>query len=257
MALNTSRSATGRLLKQWSSQSTIPLLASSKPAAYAAPFSTSSTRQSAETAGGQNSAPTEDLPRWAQTPPRMKAPFSPHITKDPSRSKWTVNSDPKRLDEAMDNFLGRDGHRLLPEELKWLSITHKSFDQGRRGFNDRLAYLGRHICIQEVTEAILQPGSAFVPESLSPKKDDGQGDQFAGRREPFEDTTLRGLGNLSTVQPADVFTIEKVAKVAVLSGIPEIVRWKPRLVRTGPYTWQQPSSKKQTRQQVLWSTWNT
>jgi large subunit ribosomal protein L15 len=31
---------------------------------------------------------------------------------------------------------------MLSEEVKWLAITHKSFDQGRRGFNDRLANMG-------------------------------------------------------------------------------------------------------------------
>jgi large subunit ribosomal protein L15 len=72
----------------------------------------------------------------------MKAPFSPHITRDPARSRWKVNDDPKKLDDALNRFLGRDGERMLPEELKWLAVTHKSFDQGRRGFNDRLAFLG-------------------------------------------------------------------------------------------------------------------
>ena len=72
----------------------------------------------------------------------MIAPFSPHITKNPARRHWEVNNDPKKLDAALTKFLGRDGDRLLPEELKWLAVTHKSFDQGRRGFNDRLAFLG-------------------------------------------------------------------------------------------------------------------
>lgn len=73
----------------------------------------------------------------------MKAPFSPHITKNPARSVWSVNTDPKKLDEMYIKFLGRDGDKMLPEEVKWLAVTHKSFDQGRRGFNDKLAYLGK------------------------------------------------------------------------------------------------------------------
>ena len=32
---------------------------------------------------------------------------------------------------------------MLTEEVKWLAVTHKSFDHGKRGYNDRLAYLGR------------------------------------------------------------------------------------------------------------------
>ena len=33
---------------------------------------------------------------------------------------------------------------MLSEETKWLAVTHKSFDHGRRGFNDRLAFLGKY-----------------------------------------------------------------------------------------------------------------
>jgi len=55
---------------------------------------------------------------------------------------WTVNSSPERLDEMYERLLGPGGSKMLPEELKWLAVTHKSFDQGRRGFNDRLALMG-------------------------------------------------------------------------------------------------------------------
>ena len=80
--------------------------------------------------------------RWAYTPPATKAPFSLARPKDPRRSVWTTNEDPKKLDRFYEKFLGASGPGMLPEELKWLAVTHKSFDQGRRGFNDRLAYFG-------------------------------------------------------------------------------------------------------------------
>jgi large subunit ribosomal protein L15 len=41
-----------------------------------------------------------------------------------------------------NRLLGRDGEKMLPEEIKWLAVTHKSFDYGRRGFNTKLAYFG-------------------------------------------------------------------------------------------------------------------
>jgi large subunit ribosomal protein L15 len=41
-------------------------------------------------------------------------------------------------------LLGEGGDKLLSEEVKWLAVTHQSYDQGRRGFNDRLSYLGMH-----------------------------------------------------------------------------------------------------------------
>jgi hypothetical protein len=34
------------------------------------------------------------------------------------------------------------GAALLRDETKWLAVTHKTFDQGKRGFNERLAFYG-------------------------------------------------------------------------------------------------------------------
>jgi large subunit ribosomal protein L15 len=70
----------------------------------------------------------------------MTAPYPIHI-KDPEKA-WESNSDPAKLDRFYNKFLGRGGDSVLTEEAKWLAITHKSFDQGRRGFNDRLAFFG-------------------------------------------------------------------------------------------------------------------
>lgn len=80
-------------------------------------------------------------PRWAVTPERMKAPFQPARIKNPAKA-FQVNEDPAKLDRMYNTFLGRGGDSLLTEEIKWMAVTHKSFDQGRRGFNDRLALFG-------------------------------------------------------------------------------------------------------------------
>ena len=80
-------------------------------------------------------------PRWSYTPQQMKAPFPPQRIKDASKP-WECNSDPEKLDRFYIKFLGRGGDTVLTEEVKWQAITHKSFDQGRRGFNDRLAFFG-------------------------------------------------------------------------------------------------------------------
>lgn len=74
----------------------------------------------------------------------MKAPY-PWRIKDPDKV-WECNSDPARLDQFYIKFLGRGGEKVLTDEIKWLAITHKSFDQGRRGFNDRLAFFGLCPC---------------------------------------------------------------------------------------------------------------
>lgn len=80
-------------------------------------------------------------PRWSYTPQQMKAPYPPQRIKDTTKP-WQCNNDPEKLDRFYIMFLGRGGDTVLTEEVKWQAITHKSFDQGRRGFNDRLAFFG-------------------------------------------------------------------------------------------------------------------
>ena len=77
-------------------------------------------------------------PRWQTTPRGMTMPF--RIRPKPQNSEWRCNDDPRRLAEFYSRFLGAD--KMLSEEVGWLAVTHKSFDQGKRGFNDRLSYLG-------------------------------------------------------------------------------------------------------------------
>lgn len=82
----------------------------------------------------------EYRPRWSYTPEEMKAPYA-WKPKNPENA-FECNEDPEKLDRFYINFLGRGGDKILTDEIKWLAITHKSFDQGRRGFNDRLAFFG-------------------------------------------------------------------------------------------------------------------
>jgi len=79
-------------------------------------------------------------PRWKMTPPRMTAPFrsKPYVL----NNEFPVNEDPAKLDQVYMKVLGNGGDKLLTEEVKWLAVTHKSFDHGRRGYNDRLAFFG-------------------------------------------------------------------------------------------------------------------
>ena len=55
---------------------------------------------------------------------------------------FAVNEDPRLLDTTYVHVLGIEGDKMLTEEVKWLAVTHKSFDHGRRGYNDRLSFLG-------------------------------------------------------------------------------------------------------------------
>lgn len=70
----------------------------------------------------------------------MKAPV--RSSEKPLGRPFPVNEDPAKLDKFYNKLLGENGASMLSEETKWLAVTHKSFDQGRRGFNDRMSYLG-------------------------------------------------------------------------------------------------------------------
>lgn len=92
-----------------------------------------------------NADPADAPPRWARTPQAMSAPYKARPAND--NDDYPVNEDPARLDAALGRMLGphfavgRDGV-MLDEEVKWLVVTHKSFDHGKRGMNDRLAFMG-------------------------------------------------------------------------------------------------------------------
>lgn len=133
MAMNTSRSAFA--------SSTRALRQCRCTPANLRPFSSTTPRRTEQA----TNVDTEQSPRprWSYTPERLKGPgFSINVVKDPRRKIWKVNEDPKRLDAMYNRLLGRDGEKMLPEEIKWLAVTHKSFDYGRRGFNTKLAYFG-------------------------------------------------------------------------------------------------------------------
>lgn len=70
----------------------------------------------------------------------MRAPYRTRPKSD--NDEYLCNEDPRKLKEVYVKILGKDGDEFLPEEVRWLAVTHKSFDHGRRGFNDRLAFLG-------------------------------------------------------------------------------------------------------------------
>ena len=91
-----------------------------------------STRRTSAVKG--SSAPSEDLPRWKQTPPAMKMPIRlrPLPTNQP---RWNVNDKDEPVDQFYDKFIGEragasargqegmsgkgtKGRELLDEEIK-------------------------------------------------------------------------------------------------------------------------------------------
>lgn len=55
-------------------------------------------------------------------------------------------------------------------------------------------------------------------------------DLYAEKRQPFTNPALRSLDNLSATQPNSVFTMEKLVRLAVDTGLSEVIRWKARIV---------------------------
>ncbi|KAF2492113.1 hypothetical protein BU16DRAFT_529481 [Lophium mytilinum] len=157
-------------------------------------------------------------PRWQQTPARMVAPF--RTRPRPEGPEYVVNTDPRRLDNVYVKLLGKDGDKYLSEEVKWLAVTHKSFDHGRRGFNDRLAVLGRRVISLQTSLALLNsapPGAANDP----PTPD-------AYDRLPVAHPALAGLASLTADAKAEVLSKTRLAQLAERYGLDTVTRWKPK-----------------------------
>jgi large subunit ribosomal protein L15 len=97
-----------------------------------------SSSRNLSSSASQKSEDSEPIPRYKQTPGYYKAPFRLR----PLTTPYAVNEDPEVLDKMYNTLLGVGGSELLSDEVKWLAVTHKTFDHGKRGYNDRLAFLG-------------------------------------------------------------------------------------------------------------------
>lgn len=186
-------------------------------------------------------------PRWQATPPRMTAPVR---SKPPVlNNAYKVNESQSRLDDVFENVLGKNGHLMLPEEVMWLAVTHKSFDHARRGYNDRLAFFG---LIQTLHEPIgtgadtkvstgrrivnLQKSLAVLSHS-STMPNRPLHDVYG--RVPFQHPALDGVGNLLGVPNGDseqkddprfLGGKEQIAQLADRYGLLSVIRWKPKNV---------------------------
>ncbi|KAM5444792.1 hypothetical protein MferCBS31731_000247 [Microsporum ferrugineum] len=178
--------------------------------------SSSRRRISSTHASREQQAVSAAIPRWQQTPPAMKAPV--RLRESPNSTEFKVNSDPAVLDNFYLRMLGKDGDKLLSEEVKWQAVTHKSFDQGRRGFNDRLAYFGKQIILLQASLALVQNPAAYAPSAKA--------DPFG--RQPYESPALRGLEVLSQDTRSRLTGRREMAALARHYGINDVMRWVPR-----------------------------
>jgi large subunit ribosomal protein L15 len=154
-----------------------------------------------------------------------------------------VNEDPKRLDDAYIRMLGPGGDKVLGDEVKWLAVTHKSFQHGKQGFNDRLAYLGMSGNIEDVEREAnnsvgrriveLQTSQALISSPQGnewPKDHKGKplNDEF-GRR-PYLHPALNGLEGLTDEAEGLVLSKARLAPIAERYGLDKVTRWVPKRV---------------------------
>ena len=165
--------------------------------------------------------------------------------------EYSVNEDPVKLDRAIARMLGTEGGssaagvtgQILDEEVKWLAVTHKSFDHGRRGFNDRLAFLGAqessYITLPqpETNEMVtgkrimeLQTSLALLdaPQPSSAAASNVPPDPY--NRKPSRDVALEGIENVTDVTVSKAIDKTRLADLAQRYGIHQVVRWKPRQI---------------------------
>lgn len=152
----------------------------------------------------------------------MRAPV--RIRPQAKGGVFKVNEDPRRLDDAYVRMLGPGGDKMLGDEAKWLAVTHKSFEHGSQGFNDRLAYLGRRIVELQTSQALINSPQ----ENQWPRASDGkpQPDQY-GRR-PFLHPALNGLQGLSDEAESKVLSKARLAQIAESYGLDKVTRWVPK-----------------------------
>ncbi|KAF2871318.1 ribonuclease-III-like-domain-containing protein [Massariosphaeria phaeospora] len=165
------------------------------------------------TRGPEYDTETAERPRWQQTPARMVAPVRTRPL--PRGPVFRVNEDPRRLDDAYVKMLGPGGDKVLTDEVKWLAVTHKSFDHGRRGFNDRLAFLGRRIVSLQTSHALLSS------QHVQP-----QPDEYG--RTPYLHPALNGLPGLSHEAKDAVLDKAQLSTIAERYNLDRVTRWKPK-----------------------------
>ena len=126
---------------------------------------------------------------------------------------------------------------MLSEETKWLAVTHKSFDHGRRGFNDRLAFLGKlhdtsivaGLTIfsgKRVVELQASLGLLSTTDSSIYLKDNE--DSYG--RQPFQHPAINAVDVLSGGARTYFTHHRQMSNIATKYGISEIVRWLPKNV---------------------------
>jgi large subunit ribosomal protein L15 len=117
-----------------------------------------------------------------------------------------------------DGLIGN--HTMLTPETRWLAVTHKTFDQGKRGYNDRLSYLGRRIVEAQTSIALA---------NMKPANLEGMTRDKFGRL-PAVFPELRGLQNITENVKETVLNRGAIARIGEKYGLDRCLRWSPQYV---------------------------
>lgn len=179
---------------------------------------------------------SRETPRWAQTPPAMKAPVRAR-PKKPDWKPFPVNSDPRKLDLVYESFLGRTGPKMLGDETKWLAVTHKSFDHGRRGFNDRLSLLGKTDFLHaryeintddSVGRQIVELQTSLALLTAADISNQVQTNTDPYGRQPFQHPATDHAEVLIGGGKDHFLNHMQLSGLASRYGLPGVVRWQPK-----------------------------
>lgn len=100
-------------------------------------------------------------------------------------------------------------------------MTHKSFVQGARGFNEKLAFYGKRIVELQASLALFNdPARPQLPAMDS--EEDGP---VIGPTTTY--TALEGLENITTEAKAQSIPEAELSKLARSYGLNKVVRWLP------------------------------
>lgn len=173
-------------------------------------------------------------PRWQYTPPRMNMPIRLRTRR---QGEYKVNENPRKLDQALSSFFG-DARNPIPlsDEVKWLTVTHKSFDHGKRGFNDRLAFLGMDDHLSKamkgafIADLSLIIGKRIVDLQTSLALLDAPLMKRQHNPQMFHHPDLSSLDNLTEHNKTGVVDRMRLSGLARQHGLHEVVRWKPKEV---------------------------
>lgn len=134
-----------------------------------------------------------------------------------------MNEDPELLDTIYVHVLGNEGDRMLTEEVKWLAVTHKSFDHGRMGYNDRLSFLGKRIVELQASLALITTGLTSRSTPLEP-----QPDSYGRIASPHP--ALEGVEALTDKSRRGILDTDRIGNLGNQYGLTRVVRWKPKNV---------------------------